>query len=204
MKITKREQIMLVIIIILLLVVSVSFFGGFGNKDEEFNEDLDWLFEEDTVETDEEEVVEEVSIVIDIKGAVSSPGVYEMHSGQRVFDVIEQAGGLLTEANEAKINLAAKLQDEMVIYVPEIGEDSEQVEVVTAVAEASDEGNKVRINSATTEELERLPGVGPAKAAAILSFREENGSFTTADELLQVSGIGEKSLEQMKEQIVFN
>ncbi|MBU8905618.1 helix-hairpin-helix domain-containing protein [Desertibacillus haloalkaliphilus] len=195
---------MLVIIIILLLVVSVSFFGGFGNKDEEFNEDLDWLFEEDTVETDEEEVVEEVSIVIDIKGAVSSPGVYEMHSGQRVFDVIEQAGGLLTEANEAKINLAAKLQDEMVIYVPEIGEDSEQVEVVTAVAEASDEGNKVRINSATTEELERLPGVGPAKAAAILSFREENGSFTTADELLQVSGIGEKSLEQMKEQIVFN
>lgn len=140
-----------------------------------------------------DEVIEE-NVFVDVKGAVHAPGVYEVELGVRVVDVIELAGGFTEEADELAVNLAQQVQDEMVIYTPSLGEEGE-VDGIQGTTE------KIRINYATKEELETLPGIGPAKAEAILQYLEEQGSFQKKEDLLQVSGIGEKVFTQLKDEI---
>lgn len=140
-------------------------------------------------------------VVIDIKGAVKLPGVYTMNEGDRVIDAIEKAGGLLPDAEENQINLAGLLKDEMVIYVAKKGEELTEPAFQTIGIGGEDDG-KVRINSATAEDLQTLQGIGPSKASAIIAYRDEHGPFQTAEDLLQVSGIGEKTLENMRDEIV--
>jgi len=135
------------------------------------------------------------TVFVDVKGAVVHQGVYEINKLARVKDVIALAGGFTKEADQTKINLAAKVRDEMVIYVPQIGEEG------AVLTSGGTEGKKVNINQATVDELQTLQGIGPAKAAAIIAYREENGPFVKIEDLLNVSGIGEKSLEKIKEQI---
>ncbi|WP_297989122.1 helix-hairpin-helix domain-containing protein [Anoxybacillus sp.] len=148
----------------------------------------------------QEEKKEELSIVVDVKGAVKRVGVYEVAPESRVRDVIQLAGGFTDEADETKVNLAMKVHDEMVIYVPKKGE-----EITTESAtmnDASRSSAKININTATAEQLQTLDGIGPAKASAIIAYREEHGPFQKVEDLLHVSGIGQKSLEKIKEQIV--
>ncbi|EMT47081.1 helix-hairpin-helix domain-containing protein [Anoxybacillus flavithermus] len=148
----------------------------------------------------QEEKKEELSIVVDVKGAVKRVGVYEVAPESRVHDVIQLAGGFTDEADETKVNLAMKVHDEMVIYVPKKGE-----EITTEAAttnDASRSSEKININTATAEQLQTLDGIGPAKASAIIAYREEHGPFQKVEDLLHVSGIGQKSLEKIKEQIV--
>lgn len=146
---------------------------------------------------EEETLPKEQSIIfVDVKGAVGKEGVYEIESGKRVKDVIELAGGFAESADTNQINLALLLEDEMVVYVPVLGEST-----IIQVNNGTEQG-KVLINSATLEELQTLPGIGPAKAAAIIAYREENGPFQKVEDLLLVSGIGEKSLEKIKEGIL--
>ena len=148
----------------------------------------------------QEEKKEELSIVVDVKGAVKRVGVYEVAPESRVHDVIQLAGGFTDEADETKVNLAMKVHDEMVIYVPKKGE-----EITTESAtmnDASRSSGKININTATAEQLQTLDGIGPAKASAIIAYREEHGPFQKVEDLLHVSGIGQKSLEKIKEQIV--
>lgn len=135
------------------------------------------------------------SIVVDIKGEVVNPGVYEIESDIRVNDVVRLAGGFTKEANEVHVNLAQIVQDEMVIVVPKIGEEgSYEEDNVTG-------SNKIRVNYATQEEVETLPGIGSSKAQAIIKYREEHGMFKNIDDLLNISGIGEKTLENMRDDI---
>jgi competence protein ComEA len=134
-------------------------------------------------------------LLVDIKGEVSFPGVYEMDAGARVKDVVEEAGGLTEEADQHLINLAQKVFDEMILIVPKIGDESSGSNEVTS------ESTKVRINYATAEEIQQLPGIGPSKANAILEYREEHGFFQKPEDLLNVSGIGEKTLETLLEEI---
>ncbi|KJE26157.1 competence ComEA helix-hairpin-helix repeat region domain protein [Geobacillus kaustophilus] len=137
--------------------------------------------------------------VVDVKGAVAKPGVYEVAADARIRDVIVLAGGLTDEADETKVNLAAKVRDEMMIYVPAKGEAAPASE--TTGAAPKDEagiGPQVAVNTATEEELMQLPGIGPAKAKAIIAYREEHGPFRRAEDLLNVTGIGEKTLEKLK------
>ncbi|WP_027407867.1 helix-hairpin-helix domain-containing protein [Anoxybacteroides tepidamans] len=140
------------------------------------------------------------AVIVDIKGAVVHPGIYEVTENARVHDVVIQAGGFTKDADQTKINLAAKVHDEMMIYVPMKGETNASVSPSPAPTE--EEKKKIDINSATLEELEQIEGIGPAKAAAIIEYREKNGPFRKIEDLLNVSGIGEKSLEKMKEQIM--
>lgn len=163
--------------------------------------------EEENIEIENNEDNEQVaiSIVVDIKGEVKKPGVYNMNNGSRVIDVVEQAGGFTKDADERAINLAQKLTDEMVIYVPKFGEEefafmgSESTHIANLHDE---EEKKVRINDATSEQLQTLQGIGPAKAEAIIQYREEHGPFQQLEDLLNVSGIGEKTLEQIKDAII--
>ncbi|MEA1021942.1 competence protein ComEA [Bacillus subtilis] len=142
------------------------------------------------------------TIVIDIKGAVQHPGVYEMRTGDRVSQAIEKAGGTSEQADEAQVNLAEILQDGTVVFIPKKGEET-AVQQGGGVSVQSDggKGALVNINTATLEELQGISGVGPSKAEAIIAYREENGRFQTIEDITMVSGIGEKSFEKIKSSI---
>lgn len=158
---------------------------------------------EEDVETEHEDMeVTEPYLFIDIKGAIKQPAVYQMNDGDRVIDVISRAGGFTKQADETAINLAQKLQDEMVIIVPKEGESLVESAVSTTDVVNEDDGNKVKVNEATIEELETLNGIGPAKAQAIMAYRDEHGPFQTVEDILEVSGIGEKTLDHFKDDLI--
>ncbi|GGB28888.1 competence protein ComEA [Lentibacillus populi] len=137
-------------------------------------------------------------VMVDIKGEVLRPGVYEISGDARVNEVIELAGGFSKEADQTMVNLAQKVQDEMVIAIPKLGEAPSNT---TAASGQADGNGKVNLNYATQEEMETLNGIGPSKAQAIIQYREENGFFQTVEDLLNVSGIGEKTVENLRDDI---
>ena len=147
--------------------------------------------------------VPQSNILVDVKGAVKVPGVYSLMLGDRVIDAITMAGGYTVEANSTYINHAQKVVDEMVIYVPKVGEDIsiEQLTTVSSPATSQASSGKVNLNAATESDLTTLPGIGPAKAKAIIEYREQNGRFKSVDDLKNVSGIGEKTFEKLKQYI---
>ena len=157
--------------------------------------------EREVTEIEEIESAEEQvnHYIVDVKGQVNFPGVYEVEEHLRVHDVIQLAGGFLEMANETAINLAQKISDEMVIYVPHLDEEINNTS--TDAWSPSQDEKKVSLNQATTGELETLPGIGPSKAAAIIKYREEVGAFKSIDELTNVSGIGEKTLEKLRDSL---
>lgn len=151
-------------------------------------------------------------LVVAVAGAVVEPGVHRVPGGSRVDDALRAAGGVAADADLDRLNLAAPLVDGERIWVPRVG-DGDPPEVLAGSAPPSgsapapdpeDGGGAgttdapVDLNAATATELEALPGVGPATASAIVEHRERNGPFTTVDELIEVRGIGEVKLEQIR------
>ncbi|MFC7684611.1 helix-hairpin-helix domain-containing protein [Ureibacillus sp. GCM10028918] len=156
-------------------------------------------------ESIDEPIVEK--IMIDVKGAVQSPGVYELTTEDRVIDAIERAGGYTEEAQSLAVNHAQKLQDEMVIYIPKTGEEIEQNPVSGQITSSpasttNPQTDKVDLNSADEATLTTLPGIGASKAQAIIAYREESGPYQTIEDLKNVTGIGDKTFEKLKEFIV--
>ncbi|MCU4766129.1 helix-hairpin-helix domain-containing protein [Bacillus toyonensis] len=139
---------------------------------------------------------EQKKILIDMKGAVVKEGVYEMKEGDRFKDAVEKAGGFLPEADIKKVNLAQIVQDQMILYVPNKNEQ------VQDLATSSKGEGKVQINAASKEQLEKITGIGSRKAESILKYREEHGPFQKIEDLLKIDGIGVKSLEKIKDQII--
>lgn len=176
-----------------LIMVLLVYFIYQSFESEEYNIGLSTIPVADAAKTvqaqGEEEQVK--NIMVDVKGAVNLPGVYPGEEGQRVFDIIEKAGGFTKDADTNQVNLSQYIEDEMVIYVPIIGQSVENVPVM-------DSGNKLlNINKATEMELQTLPGIGPSKASAIMEFREINGGFKEIEDLKKISGIGEKTFEKL-------
>ena len=124
-----------------------------------------------------------------------------MKSGDRVKDALDAAGGLTDEADSQKVNLAQRVEDQMVIVVPKVGEEATEIPAGVMSKEAAKDG-KVNINTATVEELKTLKGVGEKKAEAIIEYRKKNGSFKTKEDLMKVRGIGKKLFESFQERIV--
>lgn len=141
------------------------------------------------------------NLFVDVKGAVVKPGVYEMKASDRVKDVIRRAGGFTEDADQTSVNLAQKVHDEMIIMVPYTLGIEEEANNHPSIPNSNSGAEKVRVNYASQEEIETLPGIGPSKAQAIIQYREEHGYFQTVEDLLQISGIGEKTLENMKDEI---
>ena len=183
---------------VLLLLVGV---GGLLPKKEEAVEESEAVVTTVMAEKTEESTTLEAVIFVDIKGEVKKPGVYQMKVGDRVKDALEAAGGLTEEADSQKVNLAKRLEDQMVIVVPKVGEEVEEIPAGETSKEATKEG-KVNINTATVEELKTLKGVGEKKAEAIIEYRKKNGSFQTKEDLMKVRGIGKKLFESFQERIV--
>lgn len=146
-----------------------------------------------SIQAENDQSMEETDIIVDVKGEVRRPGVYEISSNSRINDVIQLAGGFTDDADEMFVNLAQKVQDEMTIIVPKAGDDSSTNSMNTS--------SKVKINYATQAEIESLSGIGPSKAQAIIKHREEHGFFKSVEDLLEVSGIGDKTLENIRDEI---
>ena len=183
---------------ILLILVGV---GGLFSKKEESVEGTTVVETTMLAEKTEVSTTQETVIFVDIKGAVKNPGVYQMKVGDRVKDALDAAGGLTDEADSQKVNLAKRLEDQMVIVVPKVGEEAEEIPAGATSKEATKEG-KVNINTATVEELKTLKGVGEKKAEAIIEYRKKNGSFKTKEDLMKVRGIGKKLFDSFQERIV--
>lgn len=142
------------------------------------------------------EYIKDIAIFIEVKGAVNNPGVYELTEGDRVLNAIELAGGYLATANSKNINHAQRVVDEMVIYVPLEGEEAEELETIEAMQPSN--SNLVNINKADTTMLSTLPGIGPAKAEAIIAYREGTANFKEKQDLMNVTGIGQKTFEKLE------
>jgi len=134
--------------------------------------------------------VQQPKIFVHIAGLVKKPGIYQLDSGSRVFDIVLLAGGFTSKANQASVNLARVLTDGEQIIVGKIGAQS---------ASGTQSSNLISLNSSSASQLEDLPGVGPALAGRIVDWREANGGYKTKEDLLNVAGIGDKLFASIKD-----
>ena len=145
------------------------------------------------------EVVEQDFITVDVKGAVKSPGIYDLPLGSRVNDAVQKAGGMTENADSKNLNLAQKVSDESLVYVPTKEEAANQESHSNATS--SKESKKVNINKASLEELKQVKGMGGKRAQDIIDYRESKGTFKSVDDLKKVSGIGAKTIEKLKDYV---
>ena len=197
-----------------IVVAAIAIGSNFMNQEEELENDLfadvtgNVVVEDLKDENEIEEAVEPIEVKVDVKGAVQVPGLYVALDGERVFDLIEKAGGFTVEADRNRVNLAQIVEDQMVIYVPLIGEEQETISLQASIgsmgignAGNAQEEQRVNLNTANEMELQTLTGIGPSKATAIIQYRTENGPFKSIEELKNISGIGEKTFDKLKEEI---
>ncbi|WP_270828827.1 helix-hairpin-helix domain-containing protein [Enterococcus faecalis] len=159
------------------------------------------------VATDATKERAETMIYVDIKGAVKVPvkvpGIYQLKNQQRIWDALALAGGVSEEADTAQVNYAQKVKDQMIIYVPKKGEPvAQSLETLQESAPAQqNQEEKINLNTATEAELQTISGIGAKKAQEIIRFRDEQGPFKTVEELKNVPGIGEKTVERLKDML---
>ena len=145
------------------------------------------------------EEVEQDLITVDVKGAVKSPGIYDLPVGSRINDAVQKAGGLTENADSKSINLAQRISDEALVYVPTKEETTSQE--AHSNTSNTKENKKVDLNKASLEELKQVKGLGGKRAQDIIDHRETNGKFKSVDDLKKVSGIGAKTIEKLKEYV---
>lgn len=146
------------------------------------------------------------TMYVDVKGAVKQPGLKKVDQTMRVIDAVQLAGGFAGNADEKQVNLAQRLVDQQVVYIPKRGE-----KVDTALAQGSapaspgttgtSQAPQVNLNTADVTELQQLDGVGEKKAAKIIEYREAHGQFQSIEELKEVSGFGDKTMERLRPQL---
>lgn len=181
----------------------VMIFGG------QFGADTSNVREIDSSKSVSESSYDGKKWMIYVTGAVRTPGVYEIKPGSRTNDAVKMAGGFSPRADIAGINLAAKLSDEQHVHIPEKGELAQQRANATvgsssqalAPAPSSNVGGKLDINRCSAEELIALPGIGKTLASAIVSYREKKGRFLRIEDLRNVSGIGRRKFEAIRDMI---
>ncbi|MGB9682298.1 MAG: helix-hairpin-helix domain-containing protein [bacterium] len=149
-----------------------------------------------------EENQEATKVAVHIGGAVRSPGLYYLDSTDRVADAVEKAGGPTSDADLDSINLASHITDGMKILVPSKSKQSISEGLDSSTNNSSSSSGKININTASSKELDGLPGIGEVLAQRIVSYRESNGPFKSIEDLLKVSGIGKKKLDGIRDLIV--
>ncbi len=223
-KINKKNSIILLSICILLGIISygIHFYNSRTYEEFEKTENVKELipYEEEIQNSDNTEKIDNSNdevIIVHITGAVKNWGIIELPTNSRIADAIEKAGGLTEEADISNVNLAYQLEDGMKIKIPTINETVDNKEIDSIKDYISMESgenvtssnknkttskiNIVNINSATQTELETLPGIGTSTALKIINYRNENGKFTSIEDIKNVSGIGESKFEAIKELI---
>lgn len=195
-----KQRPFLVVLFLMVLLAGAAFgMSGFGkaNRGTELiqrSRDVSDASEETEKKSDEED------LYVDVAGAVRSPGVVKLFDGDRIDDAISAAGGLSDDADVSQLNRASKVTDGLKVYVPKQGEQNEAVSSSSQEMQGSEAG-LVSINSASQAELETLSGIGPSTAQAIIDDRSKNGPFAAIEDLMRVSGIGEKKFAKIKDAI---
>lgn len=198
---TKKEQLVIIILISVIIVISLFGFWKKNNlksEDMETNVDpMDLIMDMESDEVEEENQI----IMVHISGEIYSPGLIELKLGSRLIDAVDLAGGLKKDADIDRINLAKKLVDEEKIYIPKIGEEESPIEVNMGGRSDNSSSGQIDINSCSKEELMTLPGIGEVLAGRIIDYREEN-PFKTIEDIKNVSGIGDKKFESLRDIII--
>lgn len=212
-----NKKIIITVLLIVGFIIALSIYMIYTNNSNEI--DLaNIIMQEQTIENDTNNLVtnyieEEVKMIIHISGEVKNPGIVTLEVGSRIMDAIKKAGGATREADLAQVNLAYELQDGQKVYIP-----NKKEKVTEYITESSgnnvivdgknisnnNEGNdsKVNINTANLDELDSLPGIGPALAQRIIDYREQNGNFQSIEDLQNVKGIGDSKFSDIKDNII--
>ena len=192
------KSIILAFVCSLVLIIGALFYFN-QNKTEDYSGVSFSNISNETNNKDERaENRHDEKIFVDVKGAVKYPGVFETTKDKRVKDLIEEAGGLLEDADTSTLNLSQKVKDQMVIYVLKHGEKPKQI---SDGSSSTSNGDVININTANKEQLMKISGVGKTKAEAIISFREKNGDFKKKEDITKVRGIGKATFEKIKDKI---
>lgn len=223
-KLNLKQKKIIAIILIILAVIAYYYIYINDTVNETSNQDLEINNTQENEEINEVEEKTNKKIIVHICGAVNIEGIVELEEGSRISNAIEKAGGIKENAELADINLAYPLEDGMKIYIPTKEEaelnKKENIQINNYVTSSSgginlqeSESNtqsksttptskeKVNINTATKEELDTLPGIGPSIALKIIEYREQNGKFNSIEEIKEVSGIGDAKYENIKDLI---
>ena len=192
------KSIILAFVCSLVLIIGGLFYFN-QNKTEDYSGVSFSNISNETNNKDEKaEKRHDEKIFVDVKGAVKHPGVFETTKDKRVKDLIEEAGGLLDDADTSTLNLSQKVKDQMVIYVLKHGEKPKQI---SDGGSSSSNADVININTANKEQLMKISGVGKTKAEAIISYREKNGDFKKKEDITKVRGIGKSTFEKIKDKI---
>ena len=214
-----KKIIGLVIITIIIFIVSIFLYkqkssNAFKEEymteifEEESNDNMEYTetLEEDTTIINEDSI-DRNKIIVEIKGEVAKPDVYQLEEGSIIKDLIDMAGGVTEEADLSRINRAEELLNHELIIIGNINDETES-SVVQNNSTYSSNGNNsdkvstlININTADLEQLKEITGIGNIKAQSIIDYREANGGFKSLEELKNVDGIGDKTVEKIKEQI---
>lgn len=217
-KLNLKQKKIIAIILIILVLIAYYYLYLKDSTEEISNQNLEINNTQETNQTNE-------TIVVHVSGAVNSEGIVELETGSRIANAIEKAGGVKENADMTDINLAYPLEDGMKIHIPTKEETEKNKNNENTLTESyvtsssgginskestnSTQGNrasttssgKVNINTATQEELDTLPGIGPSTASKIIDYREQNGKFNSIEEIKEVSGIGDAKYEKIKDSI---
>ena len=192
------KSIILAFVCSLVLIIGGLFYFN-QNKTEDYSGVSFSNISNETSNKDEKaENRHDEKIFVDVKGAVKHPGVFETTKDKRVKDLIEEAGGLLDDADTSTLNLSQKVKDQMVIYVLKHGEKPKQI---SDGGSSSSNTDVININTANKEQLMKISGVGKTKAEAIISYRDKNGDFKKKEDITKVRGIGKATFEKIKDKI---
>lgn len=215
-----KKRIGIVAILGIILIISGVVYSQYGFKELKKNDTESIFVDADKINIDDDVLknksiddkgksedatidLKNKDIVVEIKGEIKRPDVYTLDENSIVKDIIDKAGGLTENADLSNINRAKKLQNHELIYISNINDKNQNVNMSnnnTILSQGNSNG-KININIATLDELKTLTGIGDAKAKKIIEYREQNGGFKSIDDMKNVSGIGDKMFEQIKEQI---
>ncbi|WP_252232430.1 helix-hairpin-helix domain-containing protein [Clostridium sp. ZBS15] len=199
-----NKKIGIIVILVIMLIACLFTYIKSGKDKLVKNDNTSIFVEEENQNSHEDAKIEKLkdkNIVVEIKGEVKSPDVYELNDESIVKDVIEIAGGLTEEADISNINRAQKLKNHELIYIHNKNEVKDNISYSQSNMSTSNNSGKININCAQLEELKNINGIGEAKAKRIIEYRENIGAFNSVEDIKNIDGIGEKSFEKLKDQI---
>ncbi len=216
-KFTQNKKLMIKVIAgVIFIAVAFAFYLMKSNDSDGDLVLSDFSSEETPIQTEttKSAVEETVMIIVDVSGAVVNPCVAELPDGSRVYEAVEKAGGFTPEAETNVINQAEILTDGQKVYIPTkkevagetVNKNTQTTQNSTSsyapvYSTGSGQSGKININTADSTGLQELTGVGPSTAEKIINYRNENGKFKTIEDLKNVSGIGDKTFEKLKDKI---
>lgn len=199
----KEKIIGSICILVLAIVFLISGYLITRNNSKEAYEDIFIEAKDISSEEERNSTFDEEVIVVDIKGKIKYPREYTLKKGSRIRDLITMAGGLTEEADTNRVHFSKTLNDEdcIVIYGKDDKEGDSSIVSSNNIGNSSNSSSKININKATIEELTQLSGIGISKAKAIIEYRNANNGFKSIEELTNVDGIGEKTIDKFRDKV---